>query len=414
MYKINIKVSSDRRIDMSSHSGGVTGEKNTASLVFEIPKEYSSYNKYLDIFKESGEKLQTVVSVKDESAFSYILPGELCDNLNVYMQLVMKKGDAVFKSYRFVIAFEEGINVTSYLEDNCRDSIQELFEIKADKDEVSELSKALLDKLSAQVFYNEKQILENIISGKADTDFVDERLNLKADKAEAYEKLSLKADKSEMLESLELKADKTDVSAKLILKADKETVETELLKKLNITDAESALSLKVDKEAGKGLSSNDFTDEEKEKLLTIADTYATKEEASKFTIEISMTGDKITNSSAKFEEIYEAYNQGKRIEFLVRDSATATTVDVGSILAVNEEFIAFKLRISNEHELFICNSNNTWGYGKLVMERSDYKMGYIDDTVAFDDKYYPTCNAVIDYVSSKISTAIGKALEGDY
>ena len=254
MYKINIKVSSDRKVDLSSCSGGVTGEKNAASLFFEIPKEYSSYTKYLDVFKESGEKLQTILSVKDESEFSYTLPGELCHNLNVYMQLVMKKENEVFKSYRFVITFEEGINVTSYLEDNCRDSIQELFETKADKGDISELSKMLHDKVAAQVFYHEKQILEDKISKKAEAFDVDSRLNLKADKTEVYEKLSLKADK-------------TDVSAKLILKADKETVEAGLSKKLDITDAEAALKLKVDKEEGKGLSSNDYTSNEKEVIF---------------------------------------------------------------------------------------------------------------------------------------------------
>ena len=89
MYKINLNVSETREVVLSSASGGTTGENNSVVMNFKIPPEYSSFNKYLDIYGDNGKKTQTVLSVSDESEFSYVLPGMLSDNLNLYMQLVL-------------------------------------------------------------------------------------------------------------------------------------------------------------------------------------------------------------------------------------------------------------------------------------------------------------------------------------
>lgn len=169
MYKINITLSENREIYMTSSSAGVTGENNSTELVFEIPKEYSGYTKYLDVFKENGEITQSLVSVSDEERFSYRLPGQFMEYLNIYMQLVLKKGTQVFKSYRFALTFEEGINATNYLESEYKDSIQELFERKTDKEETENLKNAIENKISFKLFGEEKKLLLDMIKDKADS-----------------------------------------------------------------------------------------------------------------------------------------------------------------------------------------------------------------------------------------------------
>lgn len=168
MYSVNIKIDSERRVEMSSASGGITGENNATVLNFSIPEEYSDFNKYLDIYKDDGERIQTVLSISDEKEFSYILPGELADNLNVYMQIVMKKGTSVFKSYRFSLVFEEGINATSYMESEHTDSIETLFEIKADKSELDGLLKSVENKVAFSVFSEEISNINAVLSNKAE------------------------------------------------------------------------------------------------------------------------------------------------------------------------------------------------------------------------------------------------------
>lgn len=211
MYSVNIKIDSERRVEMSSASGGITGENNATVLNFSIPEEYSDFNKYLDIYKDDGERIQTVLSISDEKEFSYILPGELADNLNVYMQIVMKKGTSVFKSYRFSLVFEEGINATSYMESEHTDSIETLFEIKADKSELDGLLKSVENKVAFSVFSEEISNINAVLSNKAEkseipkvpvkiSDFIDDTGDLLNPKPIAYanhSKTSEYADKAE-------------------------------------------------------------------------------------------------------------------------------------------------------------------------------------------------------------------------
>ncbi len=69
--------------------------------------------------------------------------------------------------------------------------------------------------------------------------------------------------------ALDLKANSSDVLSGLSLKANSAEVYTALGAKANTSDLTNGLSLKVDKVAGKDLSSNDFTSAEKMKLAAI-------------------------------------------------------------------------------------------------------------------------------------------------
>ena len=114
-------------------------------------------------------------------------------------------------------------------------------------------------------------------------------LSKKADKTYVDAGLAKKADKTYVDAGLTKKADKTYVDAGLTKKADKTYVDAELAKKVNWTEMREALSLKVDKEPGKDLSTNDFTNSDKEKLSSIGN-YPAEEGGS--TTTLVTTGDK--------------------------------------------------------------------------------------------------------------------------
>ncbi len=230
MYRINLNVSDTREVILSSASGGTTGENNSVVMNFKIPSDYSSFNKYLDIYGDNGKKTQTVISVSDESEFSYVLPGMLSDNLNLYMQLVFKKDKTVFKSYKFVLTFEESINATGYLESEYKDSIQTLYEIKADKSSVEELSSAISDKLPYLVYSEDKSIILTMINQKADGDAVERALSFKADKKDVETSLSGKADKNEIKEIRNIIADNEKLQKNDFANALKTTVSAYKLK----------------------------------------------------------------------------------------------------------------------------------------------------------------------------------------
>jgi hypothetical protein len=103
------------------------------------------------------------------------------------------------------------------------------------------------------------------LSRKADKTYVDAALSRKADKS--Y--VDGKADKTYVDSRLAEKADKTYVDASLVRKADKAYVDASLVRKADKTYVDASLAGKVDREQGKGLSTNDFTDELKSRLESI-------------------------------------------------------------------------------------------------------------------------------------------------
>ena len=107
------------------------------------------------------------------------------------------------------------------------------------------------------------------LANKADKTYVDTELAKKAEKTYVDAELANKADKTYVDTELAKKADKTYVDAELIKKADKTYVDSELAKKADKVYVDTELSGKVDKVEGKGLSSNDYTDADKEKLTTL-------------------------------------------------------------------------------------------------------------------------------------------------
>lgn len=154
--------------------------------------------------------------------------------------------------------------------------------------------------------------LSNAIATKASTNDVDIALALKADDTTVITALGLKANIVDVVAALSLKADKTTVDADLLLKANVTDVTASLALKADASavytkvetddiietvigaapavldtlielsaalgdDADYAatmitiLATKVNTESGKGLSANDFTNDEKSKLTNVAE-----------------------------------------------------------------------------------------------------------------------------------------------
>ena len=125
--------------------------------------------------------------------------------------------------------------------------------------------------------------VNTVLATKANANEVATALATKANASDVTTSLATKANASEVTTALATKANANEVSTALATKANAEEVNTLLAKKANTTEVTSALAAKanasdvttslatkVDKEIGKGLSSNDYTTAEKNKLAAIS------------------------------------------------------------------------------------------------------------------------------------------------
>ncbi len=215
MNLLKIDILNDGTAQCERQVTGQIGEGNITRLKFSVPYIYTEYYKYLDILKGNGEKTQTVIGDTESEIFYYTLPHRLTDCRELYIQLIMKKEDKIFKSKMIALHFDGSISATQYLEENFQDTIEYLMENKADEKDVKSVESKLL---------------------------------LKAGKSELYE----------LNESL---------TEKMNDHQEKNGIRLEGLEVIT----ESLREKKVDKIYGKGLSSNDFTNEEKEKVAKIDD-----------------------------------------------------------------------------------------------------------------------------------------------
>ena len=179
----------------------------------------------------------------------------------------------------------------------------------------------------------DKTYVNRELAKKADKTYVDGEIAKKADKTYVNTELAKKADKTYVNTELAKKADKTYVNTELAKKADKTYADTELAKKANTADVNAALAAKVDKEEGKGLSTNDYTDADKEKLTNII-----WRPASEGGDEISLvkTGEKFT-WDAKQDRI-DYYLDGARVEdgVLVITGSDGTEVTFDGTSAIDK------------------------------------------------------------------------------
>ncbi len=213
MNLLKIDILNDGTAICERQIAGQMGEGNITRLKFTVPYIYKEYYKYLDILKGNGEKTQTVIGDAESEVFYYNLPHSLTDCRELFIQLVMKKEDKIFKSKMIALHFDGGISGTQYLEENFQDTIEYLMENKADI---------------------------------KDLKGVESKLLLKAGKSELYE----------LNESL---------TEKMNDHQEKNGIRLEGLEVIT----ESLREKKVDKIYGKGLSSNDYTDEDKNKLASL-------------------------------------------------------------------------------------------------------------------------------------------------
>ena len=137
----------------------------------------------------------------------------------------------------------------------------------ATKANANEVTTALATKANAAE-------VTSALATKANAEGVTTALATKANATEVTTALATKANGNEVNTALATKANAAEVTSALATKANSEEVTTALATKANAADVTTSLATKVDKEIGKGLSSNDYTTAEKNKLAAISDDFS--------------------------------------------------------------------------------------------------------------------------------------------
>lgn len=172
MHIIEIEIFENRMVKCENITAGTTGENEATKLKFIIPEMYKDFYKYLDILKKDGTKTQTVVGDTESKIFYYSLPYSLTNDDELILQLVLKKENTVFKSNMFSLYFSQSLEGTQILIGDYQDTIEFLMENKAERKEVDALNIKVNNKTDRQEYYDLNDKLNRDISFKVDiTDF---------------------------------------------------------------------------------------------------------------------------------------------------------------------------------------------------------------------------------------------------
>ena len=204
----------------------------------------------LDTDCETGDKTYTVSSKTD--------PG-VTSRLDALDTALVKKADKTYVDRELAKKADKTYVNTELAKKADKTYVNAELTKKADKTYVN----AELTKKADKTYVNTE------LAKKADKTYVDTELIKKADKAYVDTELVKKADKVYVDTELAKKPNKEYVDAELAKKVSKSYVDSELAKKADKVYVDTELSGKVDKVEGKGLSSNDYTDADKEKLTSI-------------------------------------------------------------------------------------------------------------------------------------------------
>ncbi len=232
-------------------------------------------------------------------------------------------------------------------------------------------------------------------------------LGLKANITDVNTSLALKSNSTEVISLLNTKANLTDVNSSLTLMA-------------NIADLNSGLNLKVDKEAGKALSSNDYTSADKLKLSNITGVNTGDQDLSSFAT--------ITNLSLKANS--NDVNTNLALKANITDVNTslglkANSADLTSSLAfkanitdVNTSLglkansadltssLALKANVTDVVNDLALKSNSTDLVTGLSLKEDQINKSTATNLggLAANDILYPTQKAVKNYVDGQISS----------
>ncbi|MBR4893376.1 MAG: hypothetical protein IKZ35_05305, partial [Clostridia bacterium] len=195
MHIIEIIVEKDRSVKCEEIYGGINGENSVTQLKFIIPKEYKNFYKYLDILKSDGVKTQTVVGDLENEIFYFTLPFSLTKEKEIVIQLVLKLGKKVFMSNMISLYFNDSLNATEVIDDNYQDTIEFIMENKTDLSFSEELSKTVKNKADKLDVYNLDLRVTNQLSEKTDNlefkDFKEEVLNVLHNKVDKEKGMGL-------------------------------------------------------------------------------------------------------------------------------------------------------------------------------------------------------------------------------
>lgn len=163
-----------------------------------------------------------------------------------------------------------------------------------------------------------------------------------------------------------------------------------------------------------------YTKEQTDNLLK---NKANEEDVGRFIIELNISEDnKVTDVSAEYSEIIEAYMQEK--EVVVFAHYEDNFFILYPVIAESEKvtLITFSAALGNAILKLVLHMDNTWTIETETLERTLNKTDKVNENETSVDSY-PTTRAVIDYVNSKLknyatseelTAAIGEALESDY
>ena len=204
----------------------------------------------LDTDCETGDKTYTVSSKTD--------PG-VTSRLDALDAAVAKKADKTYVDRELAKKADKTYVNTELAKKADKTYVNAELTKKADKTYVN----AELTKKADKTYVNTE------LAKKADKTYVDTEVSKKADKTYVNTELAKKADKAYVDAELAKKPNKDYVDAELAKKVSKSYVDAGLAEKADKAYVDAELSGKVDKVEGKGLSSNDYTDADKEKLTTL-------------------------------------------------------------------------------------------------------------------------------------------------
>ena len=178
------------------------------------------------------------------------------------------------------------------------------------------------------------------------------------------------------------------------------------------TEIRKELANKVDKEAGKGLSSNDYTTEDKVKLdgLENYDDSELSRELTELSAEVGGLSEEMANKQDVYvaeygvttrEQIKAAWEANKHI-VCVYGNKLYNLTNYGDVYDIYFACVYYSV------ELLMLSVNGVWGRKTIAYEDASHKVTSLSS--ASTDTQYPSAKAVYDFVNN----ALGIIINGDY
>lgn len=290
---MKVEIYANRDIYIDGNAGTVK-ENNIEVLEFKFPEKLDSYKKYIEI---QTRDLKLVDIIEDNQ---YVLKNNITKNDVAKVQIILKSlaENIVFKSNIFSLNFRESLNLSEDLEEESTGLLDKtLLELQKVQENIHDYNEKLDTKqekekgkgLSSNDFTSElKSKLENL-QNYNDTEIV-KKLQTKVDKVDG-KNLSQNDFTDNYRDKLDNLSNYDDTNLKTQINTNQNKIE-------------EIQENKVDKVEGKKLSTNDFTNEWKQKLEVLEnyDDTTIREEQSKIKEELNVKTEDIQELAESMKE----------------------------------------------------------------------------------------------------------------